>query len=714
MINARIDHVRVNARIAGDNAQRNRLETRLKRIVHDDLLTAWQQNLARAFQADPDAVYILRTFTMVQTLRLGSDRLDIQIADEWSAGLTRAILQRIARGEDDALKIFPDMGAYIAHFIDVLLLGRAWYVWYFYPFAHLRSLDAPTAACDLLLEQRDVLPQILTALAELGTLDVLLRRLSPAQTRELWLRGLAAAQLGATDAARVLFVQLAALLDALDLWAASKPDMESRYDTFLAQSESLMLDWRDRRSLSIMVQAMFLFLRAQGDLRRLSRSGITGLDGRLAAALRSFTYLDTDYLKAAILAGLSREADDTPWQVALPIPARQRLLIADLIALLRETPTLLDAPSEAAALLRLYAALVARSARWTDDPLASAFLERLLRVRSLIQRGVISPAALQHLFKGAIHDALRLVDDAPALYFIAGLGSQAEPVMALLGAEPTASTAQPDGLLTRCAGIFLLLRPMLDIRLHSLASQYPFLPGAASDRWSALLLQLGLRCAGEAAVESGETDPGLVIFAGMDTASALTEVQAGWADVSVPDLMAFWSALVNILSGQHLISEEAPHVCHIPIYGDPGAGEAQIGEDASSGVLVMGQVTGAGETVAVEENARFAAGIRETFRALSAGDTGQPQVDVTLRLMAAALLKTWARWLRQFQSSSIPYLLDNFIRREGRITVSDDDIVIEMEARPLDVVLELAGYFGDLDRVEWLGNRRVHFRSMRE
>ena len=91
------------------------------------------------------------------------------------------------------------------------------------------------------------------------------------------------------------------------------------------------------------------------------------------------------------------------------------------------------------------------------------------------------------------------------------------------------------------------------------------------------------------------------------------------------------------------------------------------------------------------------------------GKLGLPEVDLTVVLAAITLLRMWARWLRRFADSSVPYLLENLIRRPGRVYVDPNRILVELEPRPLDVVLEMAGYTAALERVSWLG-RRVQFR----
>lgn len=81
-----------------------------------------------------------------------------------------------------------------------------------------------------------------------------------------------------------------------------------------------------------------------------------------------------------------------------------------------------------------------------------------------------------------------------------------------------------------------------------------------------------------------------------------------------------------------------------------------------------------------------------------------------LELMADDLLRLWARWLGRFAGSSRSYLLLQFVRRGGALLVADGELVVELEARPLDIVLQMAGYFDPLERLPWPDDRRLRFR----
>jgi hypothetical protein len=309
-----------------------------------------------------------------------------------------------------------------------------------------------------------------------------------------------------------------------------------------------------------------------------------------------------------------------------------------------------------------------------------------------------------------------------------------------------------DEILTPCAGTALLIRALLDLRLPTL-----FEPAS--------LLALFLRWAGVTAIAEGWIDPGLLVLAG------LSEVQHKAAPgepgplTSTEDLVRHWRAAgpatlpgnvatwLRTLAGQRVLAGDALHLYSLPL---ATGGYALVAGDATAALWPLGQVIEtsdqAGEVVAgwlaawatamgrppvlVAEDpllatarssdaevaaltsdqaltATHVAGwtrITAAFEALAPGQLGLPAIDLAVTLAAGVLLRLWARWLRSFGESSVPYLLDKFIRRPGTIWVTSTEIVVTLDRRPLDIVLEMAGYLGEIDRVPWLGNRRVRFQ----
>lgn len=92
------------------------------------------------------------------------------------------------------------------------------------------------------------------------------------------------------------------------------------------------------------------------------------------------------------------------------------------------------------------------------------------------------------------------------------------------------------------------------------------------------------------------------------------------------------------------------------------------------------------------------------------GHLGVDHVDDLLGSVALAVLRAWSRWLGRFSESSVPYLLTHFIRRQGRLRWREDELLVELDARPLDVIVRQAGYDQPIDSVPWLRNRRVRYR----
>jgi hypothetical protein len=95
---------------------------------------------------------------------------------------------------------------------------------------------------------------------------------------------------------------------------------------------------------------------------------------------------------------------------------------------------------------------------------------------------------------------------------------------------------------------------------------------------------------------------------------------------------------------------------------------------------------------------------------LAGGELGHPDVDLTVAVLVAELTHLWARWLRGFAESSPGYLIDGLIRRPGAMLVSERRVEVHLPARPLDVVLRMAGYADELETVPWLGERSLAFR----
>jgi hypothetical protein len=78
------------------------------------------------------------------------------------------------------------------------------------------------------------------------------------------------------------------------------------------------------------------------------------------------------------------------------------------------------------------------------------------------------------------------------------------------------------------------------------------------------------------------------------------------------------------------------------------------------------------------------------------------------------LLRAWSRWLPGIGQSQRPFLVDNCLRRGARVHVTPSVIGVQLDPAPLDVVLEMAGYFRPIERVAWLDGRTMTFSVRRQ
>jgi hypothetical protein len=81
------------------------------------------------------------------------------------------------------------------------------------------------------------------------------------------------------------------------------------------------------------------------------------------------------------------------------------------------------------------------------------------------------------------------------------------------------------------------------------------------------------------------------------------------------------------------------------------------------------------------------------------------EAGLTLALLASALLQSLGRWLPGLTHSSSSYLWEQFVHRPGSVTVDGGSFHVRLQARPLDAVLRMSGALEPLDSVPWLGKR---------
>jgi hypothetical protein len=222
-----------------------------------------------------------------------------------------------------------------------------------------------------------------------------------------------------------------------------------------------------------------------------------------------------------------------------------------------------------------------------------------------------------------------------------------EPVSASRATVLTDQVRATDLAWHRCeaAGGLLLARALDDTRLAGLASKLGVpAPGLTSDPEGALLLSVELAVAGSAGVRpDGRLDPGLLALLAREDALSVTELATAWSSTSVSNHRTFRTELTKLAAGQRLDRPQPlPDLCHPAIPG------------------------------------------------LARGTTARA---------AHLVILAWSRWLPGLGNSTLAFLLEQLLRRGGSVRIADDSVRVVLDPRPLDVVLELAGYFEPLEGV---------------
>jgi hypothetical protein len=418
-------------------------------------------------------------------------------------------------------------------------------------------------------------------------------------------------------------------------------------------------------------------------------------------------------------------------------------------AMLERTPALADdaaLPELIQRLLRLWSWVraspsPAEALRWLEagDP------DRTLRALAPDPGGPVAsrPAAPA----AAIDAGVAAGPDPETVGFAAGLGAVASDLVGALDGGAGGLGGDP-GVDSPAAGVLLLLRVLAGVRVAGLAARAGY-PPAADDPAAVLPLAVGLRWAGAAGVAAGRVDPAVALLGGLDTPPALAALGRACSAVTPAEEQRFQLALLDLLAGRGLLTGDGLHLFALAGPGrattvvassdpsrlwpvgtvvtdldrlpatvagwlaawqdlgrrrpawllcdQPLAGPlcAALPGDQVTGVAVQGRPGPDAAVTAHREGRRALVAAR---RSLRRGRLGLPGPDLTAELTAAALLRLWARWLQGFAGASVPYLLHQLVRRPGRLRPDRDGhgLLVELDPRPLDVVLELAGYLAPL------------------
>lgn len=722
-MSAHIRHLQTQFRIHGPAGDVGLLAARLNRVAHDQLAAVWGRVLDDTLGDDP-AVVVLR-LVHVKVALAAHDADDAALARHWARQLNAAVLRELAASEFDAGAVrFENQAAFVARFLADLVAGHAWQCWWYGAFRHLQPWPVSTVALDTLAEHRYCLPRILARLSADGTLRAVLTALDPAARTWLWQEGLVGRSAPASP--RPLFAAALQLVDQMGWWGATAADRDEIFRIFAA-SDAGNWDWCDPTSLAAGVLACVRHLARHGYLRPGSLPLTEAEARRLEQAAEEMDWLDSGWLVEA-LGSLDpipiHGAQDWPVRPATAPPsARHSELLANLTELLRLESVLpatkdLLAPDIA---LYLFAALVEHFPRWADEPDVPAMITELLRAWSA-ERGTVDPA-----------DTVSLLDPgrplAPGSPGRAAVGPTKRDAMEALDRALLRGMSAVPLRETSVAGVFLLLRGMGDLHLASLVRDASTADSPDSDALLAgVVAALAHRFAGLAMADD-QMDAGVVGILGRGEDQVDPPQKTMEATVRGLDTAALQRSLFAALCGQRLLDGTSLTIHRLWQAGDA---ITLVGGDEAVGVWPFGQslVSGMHEAdveavwradcgaivgtlpASTPASAAGTETLEAALASLALGRLGQPDFDLTVGLLAIAILRLWARWLGRFSDSSPAFLLERFIRRPGQIRVAENAITVYLAPGPLDMVLRMAGYFDPLSGVPWLGGRTVRFNVL--
>ncbi len=535
---------------------------------------------------------------------------------------------------------------------------------------------------------------------------------------------------GETD--RPLFTQTCQLITVLGLWRSPPTDIEALLANY---RPGQIADWSDRQSLTDYVEDVLGFFDNRGLLQHFN--GVVPIDfsRRLEQKLAVFDWLDTERLRQSIWHLINGAQASRGHRRPT---AKQRHLLADLRNVLKRQARQISANADPVAIkVHLYAALLDDHPHWAGDALAVRLLDAL--ADALATDSGKGPGG---------------ASDTQVVLNV--FGPETQDLLAALGATSEGAAIRVQ---TPCAGALLLLRTIADVRLPMLA---PMLAPASddlpvADPFHFVLLPLLARLGGEGAIHKGRLDQALALLAGPHTQLDWSAWTVSWrapcsGDGSEQDSgvgegspnAALLAALWRVLAGQRVLPAAGLHLHRLTLVERPiwvvGDGDSHCwpfwayADETTPGALLelWGKACGSRPAVvtiddpeagdiqvqhpadlsaedAVDAHRQNREALQAALASLEHAKLGVPEADLTLGLIAIALLRAWARWLPRFGDSSPSHLLANLIRRRGWLSVTPNAIDIILEPAPLDVIVEMAGYTAELEKLPWLDGRNVRY-----
>jgi hypothetical protein len=652
----RIGRLQVHYRVVRSALGRGFPVSALDRIVRDRLASGCENVFNQVFEADP-TVYVLRKVKARVAMLNSALTHEPAIAERWSKCLGMSVTRCIAAGEDhDNLVRFVNQAEFVARFLADFVMGTAWEQWYYGAFQRYRRLSAPEVILAILQDNRECVWDILRRLRGSNAIEAVLVLLGPHGQRKLWEESAAGGTHDESPDTFRIFVQTAYwMIDTLALWCGTRPSESATLDAYHHTKPSAP-QWRSSISLAEAVADVIRFLARQGLV-----SGFQSLKKETKADLERMFSSRLDWLDTKHLAGLVTSIVETAPRAEeksfvlrpIGITPAQKVFLDKIRRLIIEGQCRLDMGTSTAEanLLRLMTAL---SEYLEPGFVSAAVLESIIKTWMVLRRHPRPADALALLRQGTIgpiFGAARVAMPASVAHDVERVARLGDPAIAVVEALITQSGDSPDShgvvIESRCVGLFLLIRAVQDIRLGVVVKE------CGSDMIQPLLMGLAIKIGGRTAWEDGILDPGAGLWTGLESETTVQSFQR----LERLEFDRFEAALRDLVSAQRLIDVDGSHASDLESPSLPCAAP----------------------------------------------------INAMLDRTAALTLRAWAYWLPGLRSSSLPYLVSQFIRRPGSIRVGPRHIHISLAPRPLDAILRMAGYLHETPPVSWLENRSVRF-----
>jgi len=651
----RIGQVRIRYRVPAGQSAATALAS-LQSVAQQKIADSCDQAFANVFEDDP-TVYVLRRVSSRVAVLAKQPTSDASLAEQWGRSLCKSVVRTIVRNDDDDnLVRFDDQAQFVSNFLTRLTLGDAWDRWYFGAFHNYRGLPPEEIVISVLEENHEIVVQILGRLRQANSLDQVLGLLSQRGQRHLWEKVIRSAPIDeqTVDAFRIFAQAAFGIADLLALWRANQPTESDLLEAYL-RTKPVTPNWTNGTSLA---DAVSTLLRFMVDERLLNISStptdeeITELRELLSS---KFDWLDATHLFNSVLSIFkSPQFSTTTRQFTLrprqATPAQVRIL-EELLARLQSKNLNLafDNSRVHETLLRLIAA-VSDSTDAAAISATTGVLESVVMTALAIQRSDRPQKALRQLLRGEMPPGLTIDGDiALHLKSVVEAGDAAQRlVMELVQGSLESSYEEGIQIESDCVGVFLLVRVIQDLRLIGKVRE------CGGEPIQPLLAALAVVVFRDKAWTNEVLEPGVAIWSGFDPTGEASLL----ASLESLNLDQLTTAIIETVLAQRLIDP-------------PEALESTNG--SSVGAF-------------------------------------SEQTVVSLSHIVTLLLKAWAHWVPGLRNSSTNYLLDNFIRRSGKIIVNEQRITVELDRKPLDEILKLSGYLDDTPPVAWLQNRTVRYR----